>query len=123
MVEGGYTRTNKGQAGGAAPGFDNNDNWALNQLSFFYGGIVVPDNVGAFIQGTYNGPNGRAAYWSWDNADIRLARDTTLAGRELVVGADRQQQSRRFRTSGIRRRHGDSPIPRPFSARRRPPER
>ena len=72
MVEGGYTHTNKGQTGGAAPGFDNNDNWALNQLSFFYGGIVVPDNVGAFIQGTYNGPNGQAAYWSWENADIRL---------------------------------------------------
>lgn len=86
MVEGGYTHTNKGQTGGAAPGFDNNDNWALNQLSFFYGGIVVPDNVGAFIQGTYNGSNGQAAYWSWDNADIRFARDTTLAGRELVVG-------------------------------------
>ena len=87
MVQGGFTNTEKGQQGGAARGFDNNNNWALNQLSFFYGGIVVPDWVGAFIQGTYNGPNGRDAYWSWDNADVRRARDTTAAGQELVVGA------------------------------------
>src|SRR5512132_2005894 len=86
MVEGGYTHTDKGQPGGAAPGFDNNDNWALNQLSFLYGGIVVPEYVGAFVQGTYNGPNGQAAYWSWDNADIRFAHDTTIADQEFVFG-------------------------------------
>lgn len=86
MAEGGFTRTDKGQSGGAAPGFSNNDNWALNQISFFYGGIVVPDLVGAFIQGTYNGPQGSAGYWSWDNADIRLAHDTSLGDNELVVG-------------------------------------
>ena len=86
MVDGGFTRTNKGQEGGAAPGFGDNNNWALNQLSFFYGGIVVPDFVGAFIQGTYNGPNGSAAYWSLDNADLRLARDLTVGGNELVLG-------------------------------------
>ena len=66
--------------------FGDNNNWALNQLSFFYGGIVVPDFVGAFIQGTYNGPQGSQAYWSWDNADIRLARDTSIGNSELVVG-------------------------------------
>lgn len=62
MVDGGFTNTGKGQDGGAAPGFGDNNNWALNQLSLFYGGIIVPDFVGAFIQGTYNGPNGSAAY-------------------------------------------------------------
>ncbi len=86
MVDGGFTNTGKGQDGGAAPGFGDNNNWALNQLSLFYGGIIVPDFVGAFIQGTYNGPNGSAAYWSLDNADVRLARDLTLGGNELVVG-------------------------------------
>jgi hypothetical protein len=86
MAQGGFTNTNKGQSGGAAPGFNSNNNWALNQLSFFYGGIVVPDWIGAFIQGTYNGPNGQNAYWSWDNADIRLAHDTTLGNKELVLG-------------------------------------
>lgn len=86
MVDGGFTNTNKGQEGGAAPGFGDNNNWALNQLSFFYGGIVIPDYVGAFIQGTYNGPNGSTAYWSLDNTDIRLARDLTVGGNELVLG-------------------------------------
>ncbi|MBK8176653.1 MAG: cytochrome C [Rhodospirillales bacterium] len=86
MALGGFTHTDKGQPGGAARGFDNNDNWALDQLSFFYGGIVVPDLVGAFVQGTYNGPNNQDAYWSWDNVDVRAARDTTVAGQELVVG-------------------------------------
>lgn len=87
MADGGFTNTNKGQDGGAAPGFGDNNNWALNQLSFFYGGIVVPDFIGAFIQGTYNGPNGSAAYWSLDNADLRLARDLTVGdGKELVLG-------------------------------------
>jgi hypothetical protein len=93
-----FTRTDRGQPGGAAPHFDDNDNVALNQLSLFYAGRLfgpyaqdlfgdragdLLNQVGAFIQGTYDGV-GRD--WSWDNAEVRAAHGTELAGRGVVLG-------------------------------------
>ena len=76
-----FTHTTQGQPGGAAPGFDPNNNWAYTG-SLFYGGKIV-DHVGAFVQGTYdqvrNGLN-------WDNTDIRYANTGELSGKELVYG-------------------------------------
>jgi hypothetical protein len=83
MAQGGFTHTDKAQKPKAAPGFDSNDNFALNQASIFYGGIVVPDYVGAFVQGTYDGVEHE---FTWDNADLRFAQTTSIAGQDVVYG-------------------------------------
>lgn len=83
MLQPGFTRTDKGQPGGAAPHFADNNNFSLNQASLFYGGIVVPDNVGAFAQVTYDGVGRELA---WDNTDIRFADSGSLAGHDVTFG-------------------------------------
>jgi hypothetical protein len=83
MVQGGFTHTEEGQPGGAAPHFDDNDNFALNEASLFYGGIVVPDYVGAFVQGTYDGVE---RLWAWDNADIRFADSFSAGDHDVTLG-------------------------------------
>lgn len=80
-----FTRTNKDQAGGAAPHFGPNNNLALTQASLFYGGRLFGpyaetlfgpsaagflNKFGAFIQTTYDGV---ARQYHWDNAEIRFA--------------------------------------------------
>jgi hypothetical protein len=65
-----YTHTEAGQAGGAAPHFGPNNNFAFQQASLFTGGRFT-DNLGAFIQGKYDGVTRRFA---WDNTDIRFAK-------------------------------------------------
>ena len=76
-----FTHTSKDQAGGAAPGFGPNDNFAFTG-SAFYGGKIV-DHVGAFIQGTYDQVDN---VFTWDNLDVRYANVAEFAGRELVYG-------------------------------------
>ena len=83
MAQLAFTHTNKGQPGGAAPGFSDNDNVAINQISLFYGGAVIPGVMGAFIQGTYDGAEKHIAL---DNADIRAAKTTFVGGKSLTVG-------------------------------------
>jgi hypothetical protein len=93
-----FTRTNKGQPGGAAEDFNANDNVALNEMSFFYAGRLlgpyaqdlfgaragnVLNHFGAFVQGTYDGVG---KDWAWDNTELRAASTTTLAGEEFVYG-------------------------------------
>jgi len=77
-----FTHTAKDQTADAAPGFSDNDNFALDQASLFFGGRIV-DHVGAFVQGTYDGIGKE---WVWDNVDIRFANRGTLAGEELIYG-------------------------------------
>jgi hypothetical protein len=59
-----------------------NDNLSVQQVSLFYAGKIV-DHVGAFIQGTYSGSSNRI---SWDNADVRFANATTIAGHDVIFG-------------------------------------
>jgi hypothetical protein len=61
-----------------------NDNVVLNQLSLFYGGQIF-DNLGAFVQGTYDGVGHS---WSIDNTDIRYTRTTKVFGSDLIIGVD-----------------------------------
>src|SRR5215470_8088977 len=49
-----FTHTQVGQEGGAAPHFGSNNNFAMQQASLFTGGRIT-ENLGAFIQGTYDG--------------------------------------------------------------------
>jgi hypothetical protein len=76
-----FTHTTQGQPGGAAPGFDPNNNWAYTG-SLFYGGKIV-DHVGAFVQGTYDQVSNSL---NWDNTDIRYANIGQLSDKELVYG-------------------------------------
>lgn len=61
-----------------------NDNVVLNQASLFYGGQIY-GNLGAFIQGTYDGV---AHNWALDNTDIRYADNVQLFGIDFIYGID-----------------------------------
>src|SRR6201987_4730650 len=78
-----FTNTQAAQPGGAAPGFGVNNNFVLQQASLFTGGKIT-DNLGAFIQGTYDGVAHRFA---WDNTDIRVAKQVNVDGHTLLWGA------------------------------------
>lgn len=87
MLEPSFTNTKEDQAGGAAPHFGDNNNFALTQGSVFYGGRVVDgyDKLGAFVQVTYDGISRDT---SWDLVDFRWADNGTFAGKPLIVGID-----------------------------------
>jgi hypothetical protein len=73
-----FTHTATDQPEGAAPGFGANDNFEVEAVSLFYGGaIYAPIGLGAFVQATYSGVDNA---FSWDNADIRLAKSITPSG-------------------------------------------
>ncbi len=85
MIFGGMENTSKDlTAAQQTTHFGANNNWAVDQISLFYGGKIT-GNLGAFAQATYNGT---ADSYGWDNADIRYVRDTMLAGKPLVYGVD-----------------------------------
>lgn len=99
MLEPSFTNTQSGQAGGAAPGFSNNNNFAVTQFSVFYAGrlfgpypskLFGPDvstflnKFGVFSQTTYDGV-GKA--WSWDNTELRYADVGTIGSHSLQYGA------------------------------------
>lgn len=77
-----YNQTSKGVPGGAAPHFDPNDNFAVNELSGFFAGRIS-DHVGAFVQYTYSGVDRAAA---WDNLDVRYANNLKLGETNLLYG-------------------------------------
>jgi hypothetical protein len=81
MALGSFSHTAKDQSP-APDRFHQNDNAALDQLSLFYGGRIY-DNVGAFVQGTYDGVGETLGL---DNADIRYADQGSLWGEDLVYG-------------------------------------
>src|SRR5579883_1980614 len=83
MIQGGFTHTEAGQPG-ANQHFGPNNNFELDQASLFYGGAIWQEQgLGAFIQGTYDGV---ARQFTWDNLDVRLARQTELFGQDLTYG-------------------------------------
>jgi hypothetical protein len=90
MAQISYSQTHRSQPPGSI-----DDNWAtritsgqndvLNipqQLSIFYGGRVLY-NVGAFLQGTFDGPSNS---FFLDNTDIRYADIATVWGKKLIYG-------------------------------------
>jgi len=85
MLATSFTHTRAAQQSDSTPTpahYAPNDNPSFDLVSLFYGGIIAP-NLGAFIQGTYDGV-GRSV--SWDNVDIRYARSYTMFGAEAVSG-------------------------------------
>ena len=82
MLQPTFTNTQAAQPGGAAPGFAVNNNLVMQQMSLFTGGRIT-DNLGAFIQGTYDGVGHR---FGWDNTDIRFAKSMNFDGHTLLWG-------------------------------------
>jgi len=80
MVQTGFTHTQAPQTG--LDPFNPNDNLAIQQASLFYGGKIV-ENLGAFVQATYDGIGNSV---SWDNVDVRMAKSTTISGKDTVFG-------------------------------------
>ncbi len=54
----------------------------LQQFSLFSGGKIL-DNVGAFVQWTYDGV---AHHSALDNVDLRFANQTSVAGKNMIYG-------------------------------------
>ncbi len=80
MAVASYVKTKQDQA--PAPGFDANDNVALDQISLFVSG-GLGKHLGAFVQTTYDGI---AKAWHWDNLDARVVTNTTIKGKPVVLG-------------------------------------
>lgn len=98
MLQPSFTQTQAGQDGGAAPGFGNNNNYAMNQVSIFYAGrlfgpyaaklfgaptAAVLNKIGIFSQTTYDGVG---KTWSWDNTELRFADVGAIAGHGVTYG-------------------------------------
>ncbi len=81
MVVSSYNHTAKGQPGGAAPGYGENDNFGLDQASLFLAGGA--GHFGAFVQATYDGV---AKAFSWDNLDLRATTKAAIKGMDVVFG-------------------------------------
>jgi len=82
MLQPTFTNTAADQQEAPAPHFATNNNLAMQQVSLFTGGRIT-DNLGAFIQGTYDGVGRR---FSWDNTDIRFAKPLNVDGHTLLWG-------------------------------------
>ncbi len=83
MVQTSYARTQTPETSPVAEGYRKNDNWGINETTIYYGGIIIPDRVGAFIQGTYDGVS---RTFGLNTSDIRYVRDGTLFDEDMVWG-------------------------------------
>ena len=77
MFQGSFTRTDEKQ-----PGTQNNNVEFPQQLSLFLAGEIT-SHVGTFMQVTYTQEEDNL---SMDNTDIRVANQSTLAGKEIIYG-------------------------------------
>lgn len=82
MVLGGFTNTQANQNPPPANGYNSNNNFALNQLSAFYGGRIW-DKIGSFTQLTYDGVENKVAL---DLSDTRYTNQMELLDRNVVFG-------------------------------------
>ena len=87
MLQSGFTHTNAdlGPQGGA---FNEPNNWvdAAQQASVFWGGRIT-DHLGAFAQATLS-YDGAGPAFGWDNTDVRYVGTTNLAGIDMILGLD-----------------------------------
>ena len=77
-----FTRTQKPQDAPPAPHTGVNNNSILQQASLFYGGRIA-ENVGAFVQVTFDGASRHVML---DNTDIRYADTFKIFGKETILG-------------------------------------
>ncbi|CAN3992052.1 hypothetical protein [Methylocystis bryophila] len=67
---------------GGYPDAHVNDNFVMQQASLFYGGKIY-ENLGAFVQGTYDKADQRTFL---DNTDIRYTRTVNIGGIDAIIG-------------------------------------
>lgn len=84
MAVASFVATAKDQDAPPAPHYDVNDNATLDEASLFLAG-GFGDHFGAFSQFTYDGV-GRA--FGWDNLDLRAVDHLTVAGDDVLLGLD-----------------------------------
>jgi hypothetical protein len=82
FIQTSFTSTAKGQAGGAAPDFGNNNNVALDQISLFLAGRLT-NYAGGFVQATYDGVGHN---FFLDNTDLRLTTDLPILQHDAQIG-------------------------------------
>jgi hypothetical protein len=82
MVLGGFTNTQQDQQPPPAPGYNANNNFALNQISAFYAGHIY-GKLGVFSQLTYNGV---ANTVNLDLTDVRYADRLEAMGQAIDYG-------------------------------------
>jgi hypothetical protein len=82
MTVASFTNTQASQPGGAAPHYGDNNNAAIDFISIFYGGVIMP-HLGMFGQITYDNI---AKTFGWDNTDIRYAQVVKLFDKENILG-------------------------------------
>jgi len=98
MLQPSFTNTQKGTPGGAAPGFNNNNNLAFTQVSVFYAGrlfgpyaanifgkdgAAFANKFGIFSQTTYDGVND---VLHWDNTELRYSDTGTIKDTPVTFG-------------------------------------
>jgi hypothetical protein len=84
MVIGSFTHTQNNQDTPPTPSTHTNNNPLLQQASLFYGGQIY-GNLGAFIQGTYDGAS---QHMFLDASDVRYVDTTKLLGFDVTYGVD-----------------------------------
>jgi len=82
MVQGGYTHTSADQPTPPAPQFGLNGQTSVDQVSLFIAGRITP-HLGLFAQITYDGIGHGT---SWDNLDLRYARNFNVGNTAMVAG-------------------------------------
>lgn len=82
MTVASFTNTQAGQPGGAAPHYGDNNNFAIDFVSIFYGGVILP-NLGLFGQATYDNIG---KTFGWDNTDLRYARPIKVFDTDAIIG-------------------------------------
>jgi hypothetical protein len=82
MVQGGLTHTSADQPDPPADHAATNDNLSLDQVSGFLA-TRLGQHLGVFAQVTYDG---NERHTSWDNVDVRYARQVQFAGTDAVIG-------------------------------------
>lgn len=81
-ARGSFTHTDADQAGGAADGFDENDNFAFDGLTLSYAGKIA-NQFGAVARLSYNGVK---QVWQWGGVDFRHAAEAKWFGEDVVWG-------------------------------------
>ncbi|WP_083903159.1 hypothetical protein [Azoarcus sp. KH32C] len=82
MLVAGFTST-KDDLPEAPRHYRTNDNSAIGEASIFLAGKLL-DNLGAFVQATWEGVSRR---WAMDSMDLRYARKTSIGGEDMLLGA------------------------------------
>ena len=82
MLVGGFTHTKKKQDEAPTVHTDRNNNTTLDEASLFVAGRLA-ENLGAFIQWTYDGTEHHSAL---DHVDVRAARTFDVGGKDTVFG-------------------------------------